>query len=282
MDKRGLTTDPNRNFGATPEWWESLGPTQKPSPYAHASWKYLQSFKTEVIEIPGEVSLVYDNGTVFADYLYPIVWDGGLFNPVVPPAVILDSGGFNSSGGIVAFETTTSATVFVYDSLASYPNVNGLSSIVLDLGNLAIDPGEGVLQLLSTEDNVALETEDQDDMAIDPAGSLQLLATEDDLTFFFESTAQTQDDTPPGTMLGQLDYILIDKRVDVIGWSHYNWQDATPVKQAFKAMINSLPNCVEGVYVKDSPTAFWTDLGFRFVNKGDAELKFFPVRYRGY
>ena len=254
MDKRGLTTDPNRNIGATPEWWESLGPTQKPSPYAYASWKYLQSFTTEITEIPGVVTLVYDNGTVFADYLYPIVWDGGLFNPVVPPAVILDSGGFNSSGGIVDFETTTFATVFVYDSLASYPDVNGLSAIELDLG----------------------------DLATDPPGSLQLLLTESGLTIGFEATAQTADDTPPGTMLGQLDYTLTDKRVDVIGWSHYNWEDATPVKQAFKAMINGLPNCVEGVYVKDSPTAFWTDLGFRFQNKGDTELKFFPVRYRGY
>ncbi len=282
MDKRGLTTDPNRNFGATPGWWESLGPTQKPSPYAYASWKYLQSFTTEVVEIPGVASVVYDNGTVFADYLYPIVWDGGLFNPVVPPAVILDSGGFDSSGGIVDFETTTFATVFVYDSLASYPDVNGLSAIDLDLGDLATDPGEGVSQFLSTEDGTALETEDQEDMSIDPPGSLQLLLTEDGFNLGFEATAQTQDDTPPGTMLGQLDYTITEKRVDVIGWSHYNWEDATPVKQAFKAMINGLPNCVEGVYVKDNPTAFWTDLGFRFQNKGDTELKFFPVRYRGY
>ncbi len=282
MDKRGLTTDPNRNFGAASEWWESLGPTQKPAPYAAASWKYLQSFKVEVVEVPGAAGVVYDNGTIFANYLYPIVWDGGLFNPAVAPEVILDSGGFDSSGGIVDFETTTLATVFVYDSLASYPDVNGLSAITLDLGDLAIDPAEGTLVSVTTEGDLDIETEDGEDMAADPPASLTLLNTESDLTFTIEATAQTKDDTPPGTMLGQLDYTLTNKRVDIVGWSHYNWEDAKPVKQAFKAMINSLPQCVEGVYVKDSPTAFWTDLGFRFENKGDEELKFFPVRYRGY
>jgi len=282
MDKRGLTTDPNRNFGSKPEWWETLGATQRPSPYAMASWKYLQDFVTEVIEVEGAPLFVYDNGTVFADYLYPIVWDGGLFNPVVPPTTILDGGGFNSSGSILDFETTTFATVYVYDSLASYPDVNGLSAIELDVGDLATDPGEGVSQFLSAEDGTALETEDQEDMSIDPPGSLQLLLTEDGFALGFEATAQTADDTPPGTLLGQLDYTLNKERVDVIGWTHYNWEDSTPVKQAFKAMVNSLPNCVEGVYVKDDPTAFWTSLGFKFVEKGDTELKFFPVSYRGY
>jgi hypothetical protein len=254
MDKRGLTTDPNRNFGTKSQWWESLGATQKPSPYASASWKYLQSFKSELIEVIVTPTVVYDNGQQFADYLYPIVWDGGLFNPVVAPEVVLDGGGFNSSGEIVDFEKTTFATVYVYDSFASYPDTSGLSAIVLNFGELATDPESGSL----------------------------LLATEDGLTFSSEVPAQTPDDTPPGTMLGQLDYTLTNKRVELIGWSHYNWEDAAPVKQAFRAMISSLPQCVEGVYVKDSPTAFWTDLGFRFVNKGDEELKFFPVRYRGY
>ena len=254
MDKRGLTTDPNRNFGTKDKWWESLGPTQRPSPYAYASWKYLQSFNTEIVEVPVEAEVVYDNGAVFADYLQPIVWDGGLFNPVAPPTVILNGGGFNSGGGTVDFETTTFATVYVYDSHASFPDVNGLSAIVLSEGDLSTDP---------------------------EADSL-FITTEDGFLFSAEITAQTGNDTPPGTMLGQLDYTLTNKRVDLIGWSHYNWEDATPVRQAFKAMINSLPNCVEGVYVENSPEAFWTDLGFRFVNKGDVELKFFPVRYRGY
>ena len=252
MDKRGLTTDPNRNFGEATQWWESLGPTQKPSPYEYAAWKYLQDFTTEIAEVIAVPAVVYDNGTDFTTYLYPVVWDGGLFNPAVEPTIVLDGGGFNSSGQIVIFEKTTFATVYVYDSLASYPDTKGLNDIVLDLGDLSTDPNTDVI------------------------------LTEDGFSFFSEVPAQTFDDTPPGTLLGQLDYALKEDRVDVIGWSHYGWNDATPVRQAFKAMISSLPNCVEGVYVKDSPTAFWIDLGFKYVNKGDEELRFFPVTYKGY
>jgi len=252
MDKRGLTTDPNRNFGTKSQWWESLGATQKPSPYATASWKYLQNYTTEITEVIATPEVIYDNGANFSNYLYPVVWDGGLFNPVAPPSVILDGGGFNSSGQIVEFETTTLATVYVYDSYASYPDVNGLNAIILDSGDLATDPAEDVI------------------------------LSEDGFSFFSEVPAQTVNDTPPGTMLGQLDYTLVNERVDVVGWSHYNWEDAAPVKQAFRAMVNGLPQCVKGVYVKDDPTAFWIDLGFQYVHKGDTELKFFPVDYRGY
>ena len=252
MDRRGLTTDPNRNFGEQAKWWETLGPTQKPSPYAYAAWKYIQDFSSVISEVVVFPEVVYDNGTDYTNYLYPIVWDGGLFNPVVAPSVVLDGGGFNSSGQIIEFEKTTFATVYVYDSFASFPDVNGLNAIIMDSGDLATDPAEDVI------------------------------LTENGLSFFSEVPAQTFDDTPPGTMLGQLDYTLTNERVDIIGWSHYNWEDATPVRQAVKAMINSLPTCVKGIYVKDSPTAFWIDLGFKYVNKGDNELKFFPVTYRGY
>ncbi len=122
----------------------------------------------------------------------------------------------------------------------------------------------------------------QGDLATDPELNSKVITIEDDFGFFSERNAQTADDTPPGTLLGQLDYTLQDDRVDVVSWSHYNWQDAAPVRQAFKAMVNSLPQCVDGIYVKDSPTAFWTDLGFRTQTKGDTELKFLPVTYRGY
>ena len=252
MDKRGLTTDPNRNSGNAAQWWESLGPTQKPSPYAYAAWKYIQNFSSEFAEVIVTPELVYDNGTSFPDYLYSVVWDGGLFNPPVAPSVVLDSGQFNSSGQIVKLEKTTFATVYVYDSLASYPDVNGLNKIILNVGDLATDPDTDVI------------------------------LTEDGFSIYSEVPAQTFDDSPPGVLLGQLDYTLKEKRVDVIGWSHYNWQDATPVRRAFQAMINSLPLCVEGVYVKDSPTAFWIDLGFEYENKGDDELRFVPVSYKGY
>ncbi len=252
MDKRGLTTDPNREFGTTAKRWESLGPTQKPSPYATASWKYLQNFQTEVIEVRTAETVVYDNGADFNVYLYPIVWDGGLFNPAAPPSVILDSGGFDSGGGAIDFKTIITATVYVYDSLASYPNVNGLNSIILSSGDLATDP------------------------------EALLILTESGFSFNTEVHAQTSNDNPPGKLLGELNYTVDDARVEITSWSHYNWMDSTPVEKAFKAMLSGLPQCATDVYVKDDPTAFWISLGFRYENKGDEELKFFPVTYRGY
>ena len=254
MDRRGLTTDPNASGIGTKKWWETLGPTQKPSPYATASWRYYQDFTVDIIEVPAVPAVVYDNGTDFTKPLYATVWDGGYFNPAVPPQVILDGGGFNGDGNIVIFTKKTFATVYVYDAAASFPDVRGLNAVILNEGDLSTDP--------------ELDS--------------KFITTEDGFSFFSERPCQVADDTPPGTLLGQLDYTLTDTRVDVVSWSHYNWQDAAPVKQAFRAMTRSLPQCVDGIYVKDSPTAFWTDLGFRTQAKGDTELKFLPVTYRGY
>ena len=256
MYNRGFTVDPNANLVPTgvardEKWWESLGPTQKPSPYAAASWKYLQDYHVDVIEVPAIPAVVYDNGDVFSAYNPTPIWDGGLFNPPTPPLVVLDGGGY-TQGRIVVFDKITFATVYVYDSLASYPSVKGLNSIILNTGDLATDP------------------------------DADILTTETGLSFFGEQPAQTFDDTPPGTCLGTLSYTLHDERVDIESWEHYNWQDASPVKQAFRAMVRSLPECVKSVHVKDDPTAFWVDLGFRYVDKGDTELKYQPVTYRGY
>jgi hypothetical protein len=250
MDRRGLTTDPNADVAG--KWWANLGPTQKPSPYATASWRYLQDYQVDVIEVPTTPTVVYDNGNVFSEYNQPIDWDGGLFNPPTPPETVLDGGGFNSNGQIVIFDKITFATVYVYDLAASYPDVRGLDKVILDTGDLATDP------------------------------NAEVILTESGFSFYSEVPAQTVNDTPPGTCLGTLSYTIDNERVDIQSWEHYNWQDASPVKQAFRAMVRSLPECVESVHVKDSPTAFWVDLGFRYVNKGDTELKYQPVTYRGY
>ena len=253
MDKRGLTVDPNASKVAGNEkWWESLGPTQRPSPYAAASWRYLQDYHVDITEVPAIPAVVYDNGDVFSQYNQPIDWDGGFFNPPAPPFVVLDGGGYNEHGQIVVYDKTTFATVYVYDQAASYPDVRGLNKIILNTGDLSTDPDADVL------------------------------LTESGYSFYGEQPAQTWDDTPPGTCLGTLSYTLTETRVDIQSWEHYNWRDASPVKQAFRAMINSLPQCVESVHVKDDPTAFWVDLGFRYVDKGDTELKYQPVTYRGY
>lgn len=54
MDKRGLTTDPMRQ-GQPFRWWEEIGPSQKPSPYAEASWVSYQDVFTETYVVPGSV-----------------------------------------------------------------------------------------------------------------------------------------------------------------------------------------------------------------------------------
>ena len=55
-------------------------------------------------------------------------------------------------------------------------------------------------------------------------------------------------------------------------WSHYGWQDAAPVRKAFRALEGSLSECVLTVVVKDDPTAFWTALGFYSPFKGSPDL----------
>ena len=51
MDPRGLTVDPNRE-GQSLRWWEEIGPSQKPSPYAEASWIVYQDTFVETSVVP--------------------------------------------------------------------------------------------------------------------------------------------------------------------------------------------------------------------------------------
>ena len=51
MDPRGLTTDPNRE-GQPLRWWEEIGASQKPSPYAEESWIVYQDTFVETAVIP--------------------------------------------------------------------------------------------------------------------------------------------------------------------------------------------------------------------------------------
>ena len=61
--------------------------------------------------------------------------------------------------------------------------------------------------------------------------------------------------------------------------------DDTPVRKAFKAMVNSLPSNVDkdDITVRDNPHAFWTSLGFIQKNKGDEILYYSdPKRIKPY
>ena len=95
--------------------------------------------------------------------------------------------------------------------------------------------------------------------------------------------AVPSDDNPPGKLLGELNYELRDCELLYISdWSHYNWMDDTPVRKAFKALMNSLPPTVKDVTVRDAPHAFWTSLGFIQRNKGDEILHYKDYGIRPY
>lgn len=51
MDPRGLTVDPNRE-GQPLRWWEEIGGSQTPAPYAEASWIVYQDTFVETVVVP--------------------------------------------------------------------------------------------------------------------------------------------------------------------------------------------------------------------------------------
>lgn len=51
MDPRGLTIDPNRE-GQPLRWWEEIGGSQRPAPYAEESWVAYQDTFVETLAIP--------------------------------------------------------------------------------------------------------------------------------------------------------------------------------------------------------------------------------------
>lgn len=73
MDERGLTTDPNRDPLADIEWYEEIGSTDGPSPYATASWTYWHDFE-RVSENTGD-------GLIFHTFGSIKVYDGRASHP---------------------------------------------------------------------------------------------------------------------------------------------------------------------------------------------------------
>ena len=312
MDRRALTVDPNNERGAAsaPSWWQEIGPTYRPAPYADKSWVCLQDFAVEYQDVASNedpTANVFDNFTDFQTPLYEVVLDGGFLYQYDTPKPIWDGGlGFGPSP--VKREKHTFASVKVYDKDASSPGP--YDKIVLDLDLLAIDSvsGEGVIERIVPKaqlivydggDNFgapvhATVFDGGSDFSLWNAGEVidgiqynssgeffyyDYLSGLDGESLIIDGVsyeepievtrvASVDDDTPPGKLLGQVDYELIGTQVAITDWSHYNWGDATPVRKAVRAMINSLPDCVDRVTVRDRPTAMWTSLGFIRPTKG--------------
>ena len=86
-----------------------------------------------------------------------------------------------------------------------------------------------------------------------------------------------------GDVLGHLSYEIVGNILTITDWSHNNWQDASPVKLAFNALKNNLPDCVLQIMVRE-PKAFWKSLGFFHPSKNSDLLIYFkesgqPVPY---
>ena len=96
-------------------------------------------------------------------------------------------------------------------------------------------------------------------------------------------TVIQSDDTPPGDLLGRIDFEVENCEVIITDWSHTNWQDDTPVRKAVKKMVNTLPENITKVSVKDQPSAFWTSLGFIRKTKNDDMLVYSdPLAHKTY
>ena len=315
MDRRALTVDPNASAVArsAPKWWKEIGSTQKPSPYATASWVYRRYSNFEYETQPADVLPdVFDNWTDFSVNVYPTVLDGGLFSATAPPPNVYDEGGFDGEGP-VDFVKHYFSSIKVYDFLASHPGK--YEDIIIGTGLLAID-SDGTGQDFVVVDPSELTVFDNSDNVQDPIPNPsaiydgqtfdqwgqginleellyqivdgkqylintvplilpdgELLTTEAGLEIEVNVRGTEQEDLKnPGELLGQLEYEVLGSTLTITGWSHYNWHDATPVRKAFKSLINSLPYCVESVLVQDQPKAFWTELGFVCPTKGSEVL----------
>ena len=294
MDKRGHTIDPNREPLQKAEWWEVIGPSQKPSPYASASWTYWHDWtiEEEPILTRDPVEYEFDNGDDFAVNLYPQVLDEGYFNRNPAGALILDEGGFTDTGEPVKWSKHYFGVIKVFDTKASASNPSYQGEVIVDddrvVGHVAriVDPSE--LEIFDNWIDFQNPNPNPDvilDSMLYPrtgtgeyykeliykitAGGEQVLI---DPSMGDVVPDYDDDDFPNGKVLGEVHYEVSGSRMTITGWSHYNWHDALPVKKAVKVLLNEKPDCVELIDVENAPTAFWKGLGFVCPYKGSEML----------
>jgi len=291
MDRRGLTIDPNADT-LHPAWYDSLGATQQPSPYATASWAYRHSWITEEESSLSDdvVETELDNGDNFAVNEYQAVYDGGFFNTPRENAAVFDEGGFSSTGEPVKFRNRYFGCVKVYDTYASAPNpvrpdqrvlkdddTIGYTAVVTDPDDATVvDNGEDLFNPVPSEtvyDSNGLPRPslgtvlNEMVVQIAPNGVQEIINPSQAQNIDYDD-----DDVPRGTLLGQVHYEISGSNLTITDWSHYNWHDSTPVRKAVKILLNEKPECAEIVMVEHHPTAFWTKLGFCYPFKGSNML----------
>ena len=262
------------------EWWAQIG-GEGPKPYATATWKYFYDSSTilEFVAVTTTELTKFDEGRYQRDD-EGIVYDAGSFN-TSSAGLIID--GIFYQGSNVGIEVQrTFAEIKVYDSLASSPGP--LPTIPQSLGSLVTEAtGSGFTLLLdpSTLGDTGVGTDPWDtgvETDVPPLTESKILVQGGSIDGFeieFDRLTNRQDDVPPGSLLGQVNYEIFGQVVTVTSWEHYNWEDDTPIRKAIQAMLNGLPDGINEVRVLDEPTAFWQSLGFKRAYKGDPYIHFF-------
>ena len=77
---------------------------------------------------------------------------------------------------------------------------------------------------------------------------------------------------PGGTILGEIRYEINNIILTITEWSHYNWRNDRPVRDATRVLLNELPPCVQLVQVRNTPNSFWVSEGFISPFKGSDML----------
>lgn len=292
MDKRGLTIDPNSEE-IQPRWWEQIGGSQSPSPYATASWVYRHSWITEekAQSTTDPIEYELDNGSSFANHRPGDTYDSGFFNTPRTGALMLDEGGFSQTGDPLVYVKHYFGTMSVYDAKASYPAPQQLEQRLV--------PGDKTVGYLGTIMDIrdALIQDNSDDILnpipnpnrilnsgeFDRAGpgitlnEMEFLVLPTGIQLIINYTQSEvpdydDDDDARGTLLGQVNYEISGANLTITDWSHYNWHNSQPVKKAVKVLINEKPDCAEVVMVENQPTPFWKSLGFECPYKGSPIL----------
>jgi len=279
-DEPGLSGDPDDLDVEDAAWWDTLG-GEGPKPYATATWQYLadSDLVLELVEISTTELINLDEG-LFGNPEPRADYDAGLFG--FRSGLILGEILYTETGYAIQVKRTF-AEIKVYDSLASSPGP--LPRIAQPLGNLATEPnGSGDTMLLDppTLGDTSLGTDPNDTELksdVPPLESSEILVNGggfDGFAVELQRTSNREDDRPPGTLLGQVNYELFGQVATITSWDHYNWEDDEPIRRAVRAMINGLPAEINEVRVLDDPTAFWQSLGFNRAYKGDPYIHFFP------
>lgn len=289
---RDYSRDPDSSPFDQPKWWDLIGESQKPSPYATASWAF---FQTSVVEDTcGET----EEGTFECD-TDTLWWEtlGGTLRPYASA-----SWSYFQESDIILESFIT--TIFEFFDDGEFPDDQD-KDLVIDEGLFngtqasleVIDEeewnagGDRVVMVkrtfaeisvydthASSPGNVADIAEPLGDLVTDPANPLDFVKTDEVPESRFlqlERTAEPGDDRPPGTLLGKISYEIFGAVAKITSWTHYNWEDDEPIRKACEVLIRELPDCVTEVVVEDDPTAFWTSLGFKQVVKGEPLLHFY-------